>query len=101
MGSGPSSAASRSRRLIPTESLAAAGPIEPNRKPRAGRLVIENDWIAHSVGKRSLTAAEREPGERGAAISRDRCAGDVDRTSVATARVVVGGDYLKRIIRIS
>jgi hypothetical protein len=75
----------RSGGLVPTESLAAARHVEPDRKPGAGWLVIQNDWIALRIEERALAVAEGETIERGAAIGRDRCTGDVDRTKVGLA----------------
>src|SRR5437773_3444464 len=68
---GPASSILRSGGLVPTEALAAARHIEPNRKPGAGWLVIQNDWIALRIGERALTAAEGETGEGSAAVRGD------------------------------
>ena len=63
--------------LIPTQG-AARSPVEPHSKPSLGWLVIQNNRITKGI----LERAWSEAGEGGAAVGRERYAGDVDRVGV-------------------
>src|SRR6266480_1043082 len=69
--------------LVPAKTLTAAGAIQPDRNPSAGRLMIQNNGIAKGIVEWALTSGLGEPGECGAAIGGDRCARNVDRIKVA------------------
>ena len=84
-------------RFVSAETLAAARRIQPDRKPSAAWSVIQNNRVAKSVRER----ARCETCEGGAAISRDRCAGDVDGTCIAASRVIIGNNDLVGVIGIS
>ena len=57
----------RSRRLVSAQGAAPIR-INPHRKPRAGRLVVQSNRIAKGVGKRAAPAAIGHPGEGQSAI---------------------------------
>src|SRR5581483_3485024 len=97
---GPAIRVFRCRRLIPAQALAAAGAIQPHCNPGPRWLVVQNNRIAKRIVKGALTVGFGKAGEGSAAVGRDRCAGDVDRSKVAASRVIVGHDYLERIIRV-
>ena len=71
--------------LVAAQALGAAAGIEPQGEPGAAWLVIQNNRVAFSTREGALTADVGEASERGAAVSGDRCAGDVNRDDVAAA----------------
>ena len=75
----------RSGRLIAAQALTAAASVEPDGKPGASWAIVQNNGVAHGIGEGALTAGGGEAGESGAAVGRDRCAGDVNGADVAAA----------------
>src|SRR5207249_2738894 len=61
-------------------------------------LVVQNNGVAKGIGERALAGGGGEAGEGNAAVSGDRCAGDVDRGGEAASRVVVADEYLVGVI---
>ena len=61
----------RRARLVPAQR-AASVPIQPDRKPSLGRLVIQNNRVAKCIGKRTLTASGGDAGEGQTAIGGTR-----------------------------
>ena len=71
--------------LISAQALTAAGAIQPDRNPSAGRLVVENNRVAKGVVEGALAIGLRKAGKGSAAIGGNRCAGNVDGVKVAAA----------------
>src|SRR5438552_391899 len=71
--------------LVPAKTLTAAGAIQPDRSPSAGRLMVQNNRITKSIVERPLAVRFGETGESGAAISRYRRAGNIDGGKIAAA----------------
>ena len=71
--------------LVPAETVTAAAAIEPDGEPGAGWAVVENNRVAERIIEGALTVRPSEPGEGGASIGGDRCAGDVDGGEVAAS----------------
>src|SRR5882757_1661566 len=82
---GPASGDPGSGRLVSAQALTAAGSVQPDRVPSVGWPVEQNNGVAHGIGEGTLTTGEGDPGEGGAAVSRDRCPGDVDGAHVAAS----------------
>jgi len=82
---GPVIRVRRSSGLVSAEALSAAARVEPDRVPSAGWAIVENNRVAERVGERALTVGGGKANERAAAVSGDRCAGDVDWAGVAAA----------------
>jgi hypothetical protein len=57
--------------LVSAEALTAAAPVEPDREPGGGWLVVQNNGVANSVVEWALTVGLGEAGERGAAVGGD------------------------------
>ena len=71
--------------LVTPKALTAAAAIEPDGIPSSVVALIQDNRVADGIGEGPLTAASGKPGESGAAVGRDRCAGDVDGADVAAA----------------
>src|SRR5205823_12791797 len=71
--------------FVSAEALTAAARVEPDREPSAAWLVVQKNRIALRTGEWALTARVGETSERGAAVGGDRCAGDINRDSIAAA----------------
>ena len=88
----------RSRGLVSAQGAAPIR-IQPHRKPRAGRLVVESNRIAKGIGKGAATAAIGHPGEGQSAVGGNRQARVV--VAVRASGVVVRDQYLVGVIRVS
>src|SRR5262249_41617002 len=79
--------------LESAQASAARSIANPHRKPRAGRLVIQNNRIASRIRERALTDGDTavlngctgQPVKSSATVSGNRCAGNIDWAGVATA----------------
>src|SRR5439155_21957168 len=71
--------------LISAHPLTAAAHVKKDSKPSLAWLVEQNNGVAQGIGERALTGGPGEPGEGGAAVGGDRCAGDVDGVGEAAS----------------
>src|SRR5438132_7716770 len=78
---------------------AAAVPIQPHRKPRLGRLVIQNNRVAKGIGKRTLTATGGDASKGDAAVSGTRYAREM--VDCCASRVIKRDTNLVGVIRLS
>jgi|SRR5213080_4136070 len=85
--------------LVTAQARTATDRVEPDRVPRAAVPAEYNDWVAACIGKGALTVVG-QAGKGGAAVGRDRCAGNVDGVGVAASRVVVSDNDLVEVIRV-
>src|SRR5262245_42501209 len=98
---GPAIRAGGIGRFIAAETLRPATRIQPHGVPSTSRSVIENYWVAESIGEWALTARIGETGKRITTVGGYRCARNVDRADVAASRIIVSDNYLVGIIRIA
>ena len=95
---GPAIRVPRSSGLVTAEALTAAASVQPDSEPGAGWAIVQNNRVAHGIGKRALAAGVGQAGEGVAAIGGNRCARDVDRSGVAASRIIVSYNDLVGII---
>ena len=82
---GPAIRIRRSSGLVTAEALATAAAVEPDCEPGTSWAVVENDGVAHGVGEGALTVRGGEACKGSAAVSRNRCTGDVDRSGITAS----------------
>src|SRR3954469_17146354 len=89
------------RRVGGFVSAQSAAPIsiQPHRKPRLGRLVIQNNRVAKGIGKRTLAAAVGHASEGHASVSGARYSREL--VDCGTSRVIKRDTNLIWVIRIS
>ena len=80
---GPASRVRGISGLVPTETLTAAGRIEPDGEPGGVSAIIQNNRVALGTSKGALTAGGGDAGEGSAAVGGYRCTGDIDWILIA------------------
>src|SRR5262249_13128433 len=95
---GPAIWIRRIGRLVAAQR-AAPVPIQPDRKPRLRRLVIQNNRVAKGVGKRTLTTGVGDTGEGQAAVGGTRYAREL--VDCGTSRVIESYANLIGVIWVS
>src|SRR6185369_10212158 len=88
-------------RFVAAQALTAAGRVEPDGEPGAGRAIVEDNGVSQGAGEGALARGVGHTCESSAAVSGNRRTGNVDRILIAASRIVVRDDDLIRVIWIS